>query len=423
MLFKLFGCLIVCLLCLLSASPAISRTNLIAYIDESGDLYTIQPDGAGKRKLASGEVLQTIAFHGQLVKSGRDFYSWPVWSPDGTRLACFRVVAEEGEPTDGLYIFEVASSQVLNAYKAPGLRPIYAYWAPNGQNLAVLLSGPGALSLGLWSVSGGQRPKTLAQGVPFYFDWRDDARALLVHSGGDPEAKEGHSVSLFDVESGSRLLVSRAPAAFGPPSWSADGKWLAYGDAAKEETKTTLMISPADGSAPKSLGILPEKIALEWSPTQPVLAVAASSFVGDPLLDELRLIDIPTGKTRTVIKEQFAAYFWSPDGTRILYAKRKRDSELWTWAVVEAANGKAYEVVDFAPSRPLIQVFQYFDQYALSHRLWSPDSQHFVFTGSAGKEAHPTTALRSPTVYVVRATARATPKALSDGHVAFWSPQ
>ncbi len=91
--------------------------------------------------------------------------------------------------------------------------------------------------------------------------------------------------------------------------------------------------------------------------------------------------------------------------------------------MVEAANGKAYEVVDFAPSRPLIQVFQYFDQYALSHRLWSPDSQHFVFTGSAGKEAHPTTALRSPTVYVVRATARATPKALSDGHVAFWSPQ
>jgi TolB protein len=422
MFFKFSSCLIAILLCLLSASPAMSQTNLIAYIDENGDLYTIRPDGGGKRKLASGEVLQTIAFHRQLVKSGRDFYSWPVWSPDGTRLACFRVVAEEGEPTDGLYIFEVASSQVLHAYKAPGLRPIYAYWAPNGQNLAVLLSGPGALSLGLWPVSGGQQPKTLAQGVPFYFDWRNDARALLVHSG-DSEAEEGHSVSLFDVESGNRSLVSRAPAAFGPPSWSADGKWLAYGDAAKEEGKTTLMISSADGSAPKSLGILPEKIALEWSPTQPVLAVATSSFVGDPLLDELRLIDIPAGKTRIVIKEPFAAYFWSPDGTRILYAKRKRDSELWTWAVVEAANGKTHEVADFAPSRPLIQVFQYFDQYALSHRLWSPDSQQFVFTGSAGQDAHPATALRNPTVYVVQATARATPKVLADGHIAFWSPQ
>ena len=174
---KLFNRVVLLMLCLLDTASAFSSTNLIAYVDGAGDLYTIQSDGTSKRQLASGEVLQTIAFSGRLVKNGRDFYSWPVWSPDGTRLACFRVVAEEEEATDGLYIFEVASSQVLNSYKEPGLRPIYAYWAPNGQHLAVLLSGPGALSLGLWPASGGQRPKTVAQGVPFYFDWRADARA------------------------------------------------------------------------------------------------------------------------------------------------------------------------------------------------------------------------------------------------------
>jgi TolB protein len=409
--------------CLLGTSPASSGTNLIAYIDEAGDLYTIQPDGTDKRKLASGEVLQTIAFSGRLIKNGQDFYSWPVWSPDGTRLACFRVVAEEDEATDGLYIFEVASSQVLNSYKEPGLRPIYAYWAPNGRHIAVLLSGPRALSLSLWSASGGQRPRTIAQGAPFYFDWRADARALLVHNGGDPEAKEGHSVSVLEVENGKRSLVSRAPAAFGPPSWSSDGKWLAYGDIDKNGTKTTLMIATADGSTPKAFGTLPEKLALEWSPTQPVLAVATSSFVGDPLLDELRLIDVSSGKTRTIIKEQFAAYFWSPNGKRILYAKRKHDTDLWTWAVAEVGEGMSHEVVDFAPSRPLLQVFQYFDQYALSHRVWSPDSQSFVFTGSAGADANPAVALRNPTVYAVSAAVHATPKALSDGPIAFWSPQ
>ena len=134
---KLFSRVVLLMLCLLDTAPAFSSTNLIAYVDGAGDLYTIQSDGTSKRQLASGEVLQTIAFSGRLVKNGRDFYSWPVWSPDGTRLACFRVVAEEEEATDGLYIFEVASSQVLNSYKEPGLRPIYAYWAPNGQHLAV----------------------------------------------------------------------------------------------------------------------------------------------------------------------------------------------------------------------------------------------------------------------------------------------
>jgi TolB protein len=420
---KLISCIGLLVFCLLNALPAFPGTNLIAYIDEAGDLYTIQPDGTDRRKLASGEVLQTIAFSARLIKNGRDFYSWPVWSPDGTRLACFRVVAEEDQATDGLYIFEVASSQVLNSYKEPGLRPIYAYWAPDSQHLAVLLSGPGTLSLGLWSTSGGHRPKTVAQGVPFYFNWRADAQALLVHNGGDPEAKEGHSVSVLEVESGKRSLVSRAPAAFGPPSWSSDGKWLAYGDSGKNGAKTTLMIATADGSAPKPFGTLPEKLALEWSPTQPVLAVATSSFVGDPLLDELRLIDVSSGKTRTLIKEQFVAYFWSPNGKRILYAKRKRDTDLWTWAVVEVGDGKTYEVVDFAPSRLLLQVFQYFDQYALSHRVWSPDSRDFVFTGGAGPDADPAGALRHPTVYTVAAAAHATPKALSDGLIAFWSPQ
>src|SRR5215831_866250 len=361
---KLVSCVGLLVFCLRGATPASAGINLIAYIDEAGDLYTIQPAGTDRRKLASGEVLQTIAFSGRLVKNSRDFYSWPVWSPDGTRLACFRVVAGEEGATEGLYIFEVASSQVLISYEDPGLHPIYAYWAPNGQHIAVLLSGPGALSLGLWPASGRQRPRTLAQGVPFYFDWRADARALLVHNGGDPEAKEGHSVSLLEIDNGKRNLVSRAPAAFGPPSWSSDGKWLAYGDTGKDGAKTTLMIASADGSAPKSFATLPEKLALEWSPTQPILAVATSSFVGDPLLDELRLIDVSSGKTRTIIKERFVAYFWSPDGKRILYVKRKRDTDLWTWAVAEVGDGTTHEVVDFAPSRSLLQVFQYFDQYA-----------------------------------------------------------
>jgi TolB protein len=216
---------------------------------------------------------------------------------------------------------------------------------------------------------------------------------------------------MLEVSSGKRTFVSRSPSVFGPPSWSRDGKWLAYGDQAKEKDKTELMIAAADGNAAKSFGTFAEKITLEWSPTQSQLAVATSTFAGDPLVEHLRLIDVPSGKVRTLTKDNLAAYFWSPDGTRILYARRRLDSFLWTWCIVDIADGKVHEVV------------QYFDQYALSHRLWSPDSKHFVFTGSAGSDAHPATAIRSPSVYVVEATSGATPKAIADGHVAFWSPR
>ncbi len=404
-------------------ATASAETNLIAYIDGEGDLYLIQPNGEGKRKLASGEMLQTIAFSPHAIQAGRDFYSWPVWSPDGNRLACFRFEVTPEGPTDGLYIFDAKSSQVLHSYQEPGLRPIYAYWAPNSRNLAVLLGGQGPLALGLWPVDGTQRPKTLAHGAPFFFHWRTDGHALLAHAGGDAEAKAGHAVSLINVNNGERQFVSRAPSAFGPASWSSDGRWLAYGNQAKEQEKSDLMIAMADGSTPKSLGTFPAKLALSWSPTQATLAVASSALLGDPLLEELKLIDVPSGKARTVVKDSFAAYFWSPDGERILYAKRKLGTDLWAWAIVNVKDGKTYEVVDFVPSRPLLLVFQYFDQYALSHRLWAPDSKHFVFAGAAGSDSRPAEGLGNPTLYTVEASEHAKPKSLTAGIVGFWSPQ
>ncbi len=105
-------------------SPPVSAeptTGRIAFVDRAGDLYTICPDGSNQRKLASGEMLQQVAFSPQPVQQSRDFYSWPAWSPDGQRLASFRFEISNGQPTDGLYIFDVPTSRVLHVYKESGL--------------------------------------------------------------------------------------------------------------------------------------------------------------------------------------------------------------------------------------------------------------------------------------------------------------
>ena len=92
-----------------SAAPPVNR---IAYIDRAGDLYTIRPDGTGRQKMASGEMLQQADFAPRSVQRNQDFYSWPVWSPDGQRLASFRVELDGGQLTDGLYIFDGVSAQI-----------------------------------------------------------------------------------------------------------------------------------------------------------------------------------------------------------------------------------------------------------------------------------------------------------------------
>ena len=409
---------------LLTHAPSLSAAstiNRIAYIDRAGDLYTIRPDGTGRQKMASGEMLQQADFAPGPVRRNRDFYSWPAWSPDGRRLASFRVELSGGQLTDGLYIFDALSAQILHSYKEPGLQPIYAYWSPTSRQLGILLGGRGPFSLNLWPTSGGQRPQRIAQGAPFYFHWRADGQALLTHTGGSRRGAAGHAISVVAVPTGERHLLSRSPSIFGPPSWSFDGQWLAYGNTREGREKAALMIAAGDGSRPESVALVPRRMALEWSPTQPLLAIATTSFIRAPLFEEVRLFDVTSGALHPLIQEPVAAFFWSPDGTRILYATRNRYRAHWTWMVVDVQSRTSRPVVDFIPSRPQLMVFQYFDQYALSHRLWSPDSRFFTFSGQT--RPNPGHGVQGPSVYVVPVTKDATPQRLSDGHIAFWSPQ
>ena len=197
----------------------------------------------------------------------------------------------------------------------------------------------------------------IARGAPFYFDWRADAAALLVHHGpsGQTEQPSGHAVGLLDIESGQRKTVSHSPASFGAPSWSFDSQWMAYGDG--RQRPVSLMIAPADGSSPKPFARVSQRIAIGWSPTQTLVAVATTSLPGGAVFEELRLIDIASGQIRRLVTEPFVAYFWSPDGKRIVYARRRPGSRLGTWVVVSVASGQTSEVIDFAPSRTLSQVF------------------------------------------------------------------
>ena len=147
----------------LSTGPAYpADLGRIAYIDQLGDVYTIKPNGTDQRKLASGELLQSVALAPrptQAPRASQAAYSWPVWAPGGDHLACFRMILAKDGQTGELYIFDVASSRVLNVYTELGLQPIYAYWAPDGQHLAFLRNREQTLSLDLWPALGWQPPQ------------------------------------------------------------------------------------------------------------------------------------------------------------------------------------------------------------------------------------------------------------------------
>ena len=52
-----------------------------------------------------------------------------------------------------------------------------------------------------------------------------------------------------------------------------------------------------------------------------------------------------------------------------------------TWHVIDLISGRAIDLNTFQPTESFIYLIQYFDQFAQSAAVWSPDSRSLVYTG------------------------------------------
>ena len=85
---------------------------------------------------------------------------------------------------------------------------------------------------------------------------------------------------------------------------------------------------------------------------------------------------------RRLVEGPAVAWFWSPDGERLLYSIPvvEEGETMVKWWVYE--NGASEELASFVPSAIFgRQYLAFFDQLARSVSFWSPDSTAFVFAG------------------------------------------
>ena len=254
----------------------------------------------------------------------------------------------------------------------------------------------------------------IRQGAPLYFDWLGADR-ILVHIGTGPSAFLGE-VGLDGAASGPTLDGSGD---FRPAVAGTGGRFIAWvrGGA----PAASLVVAAPDGSAEHTTPVF-GPAAIAFDPSGATVATNAGTDPSQAALGfpsgPLRLVDATSGTVRTLVDGTIVGFFWSPDG-RTIAALRLQAAGGGTVAdrsiVAAAAFAPASPVESTTPvstpgpsagatiaptpgptggselhllfvdvaggairsdrvvrltSHFINQFLPYFDQYALSHRVW-----------------------------------------------------
>jgi TolB protein len=404
-------------------TPAGDAVNRIVIVNDQGQVETLSPTGDDRRVLTS---------EGNSV-----FFQFPAWSPDGQRLAVIGSRFTGG----GIYVLRdaaVAGSAGEPVYFSNDESPIYLYWSPDSANLAFLANDDrNQMGLRLIDGDGLGESRLLATGAPFYWDWSDDSRQLLVHFGADRDS----GLALIDTDGQTQAGNLATPGQFQAPGIAAGGRYWAFAE--ESEGQSALVVVDTQSGERRAFDRA-NSLALGWSPNGQLLAYTNATANDHPFWGPLRVVDVAGGvgaaQTRLLSRETVLAFFWSPDGRSIAFitlnqaggddggvnalartrqlARQARPAQqsggFLTLSVVDATSGQGLRLLDFEPTVVfLTQFLPFFDQYALSHRLWSPDSSALVLPVSEGDN----------NVVLVVPAAGGPPFRLAQGDVAFWSPR
>ncbi len=429
---------------------------LIAVVDTGGSLAVI--DQAGRRR--------------ELAASGAQL-GFPAWSPDGARLAA--ITAGAGGPA--ISVFAVTPEDLAPSppessapaprviYRSAAIPPFYLSWTPDGQRVSFLATEADGISLRIAPADGsapldGSAPgAVIRRGAPLYFDWIGRDR-LMLHVG------SGADAFLGEVGADGAVVGPAHPDAgnFRPAVVSADGRLIAF--VRGQVPSAAVIVAGRDGSGEHAVPVF-GPAAVTFDPSGSSLAVVAPDRAIGPALafpsGPLRLVDPASGTIRTLLDGTVVGFFWSPDGNTIAALRLQQASGSTTAdrGIVSVAAIRTAEAIRTAPAiaaadpsapaagpaasattppgaevhlvfvevgtgairsdrviRPsalfVDQFLPFFDQYALSHRVWAPDSSAVVLpvVDQAGRSQ----------VVVVRADGGAGPPPIADAVSGFWSP-
>jgi TolB protein len=376
-----------------TAAQATVDVPRLAVIDADGHLLTMDATGSAVSALGGPDTQ----------------FTFPAWSPDGSRIAVIGTTAADV----ALYVFTPptnggAATHPIILYHSADRPPFYLYWAPDGRRLAFLTTEPTGLALRIAPVDASTPAAQIQSGSPLYWTWAAPDR-LLVHSG--VEGGDGF-FGTIGLDGAALERSAATPGSFRVPAVTADGRFRAFTSPGSPEQ---VVVESTDGATRHATTVF-GTTALDFGSAGDELAFIAPSAADQAQalpVGPLRLLDAASGAVRTLLAGSIVGFFWSPDGATLaalqlpqpgddnvasdggIVLARADDpptSRMTPVGAAAALPGIPIRLVFVTAGSGVIrsqktvqvsdafvqQLLPYFDQYALSHHLWSPDGASIV---------------------------------------------
>ena len=375
------------------SAQAMPASGKLAVTGTDGNIYVLE---AGQ----TVEAITTDALPFSSGLSGRA-YQQPTWSANGWLSFVMAETLDSGATRQVVMAARPASGDpAISIYETSNSSYIYGYWSPAAcpdgpecGRLAYLMNDGKQIAMHLADVSPGVpaaiNDSIVGRAAPFYYSWAPNGSAMLWHTNGD-------TLSIFDATASSvSETLPDFPGNFPAPGWSPVHNDLLF---ARQDGLQSRMIV-ASGDMRSDLGLpVGGAVFFGLSPDGSKVAYASGAFPLSPIT----VINADGSDGRVLANTQnVIAFFWSPDSTRLAVASLRTDNssapqtgtaahtrrvqqgsqpvQPFQWTVVDVTTGTATLFAAFTPTEEEITRLQFFDQYAQSHRVWSPDGRYIVY--------------------------------------------